>query len=133
MEDDERFIIIGIADVDKVVKQRLAVERVKEEQISYARLKELTGGFLGIYSVLPETGQYHEYSAAGNFRELASPRKGADFFADSREQIRKMICPEDQNRLLEVLTKTSWRKSSVTASSRSAIASCWRENRAMCS
>ena len=105
MEDDERFIIIGIADVDEEVKQRLAVERVKEEQIAYARLRALAGDFLGLYSVVPETGHYHEYSATSSYKDLSSPREGADFFVDSREQVRKVIYPEDQNRLLEVLTK----------------------------
>ena len=105
MEDDERFIIIGIADVDEKVKQRLAVERVKEEQIAYARLRALAGDFLGLYSVVPETGHYHEYSATSSYKDLSSPREGADFFVDSREQVRKVIYPEDQNRLLEVLTK----------------------------
>ena len=105
MEDDERFIIIGIADVDEEVRQRLAMERVKEEQLSYARLRALVGDFLSLYSVVPETGHYHEYTATNSFKELASPREGADFFADSREQIRIVIYPEDQERLLEVLTK----------------------------
>ena len=105
MEDDERFIIIGIADVDEKVKQRLAVERVKEEQIAYARLRALAGDFLGLYSVVPETGHYHEYSATSSYKDLSSPREGVDFFVDSREQVRKVIYPEDQNRLLEVLTK----------------------------
>ena len=105
MEDDERFIIIGIADVDEEVKQRLAVERVKEEQIAYARFRALAGDFLSLYSVVPETGQYHEYSATSSYKVLASPREGEDFFADSREQVRIVIYPEDQNRVLEVLTK----------------------------
>ena len=55
MEDDERFIVIGIADVNEEVKQRLALERVKEEQLAYARLKALSGDFLSLYSVVPET------------------------------------------------------------------------------
>jgi diguanylate cyclase (GGDEF)-like protein len=105
MDDDERFIIIGIADVDEEVKQRLAVERVKEEQIAYARLRALAGDFLGLYYVVPETGHYHEYNATSSFKELASPVEGTDFFGDSREQVRIVIYPEDQNHLLEVLTK----------------------------
>ncbi len=105
MEDDERFIIIGIANVDDEVKQRLALERVKEEQISYARLSALAGNFIGLYSVIPDTGHYHEYSATSSFKDLASPKEGTDFFADSRKQVRLVIYPDDQNRLLEMLTK----------------------------
>ena len=83
MEDDERFIVIGIADVNEEVKQRLALERVKEEQLAYARLKALSGDFLSLYSVVPETGEYHEYRAANSFKMLASPGEGA---ADRSEQ-----------------------------------------------
>ena len=105
MEDDERFIVIGIADVDEEMKQRRAAERVKEEQIAYARLRALVGDFLRLYSVVPETSQYFEYSTTSSFKDLASPREGSDFFADAREQIGIVIYPEDQKRLLEVLTK----------------------------
>ena len=105
MEDDERFIVIGIADVDEEMKQRRAAERVKEEQIAYARLRALVGDFLSLYSVVPETSQYFEYSTTSSFKDLASPREGSDFFADAREQIGIVIYPEDQKRLLEVLTK----------------------------
>jgi diguanylate cyclase (GGDEF)-like protein len=87
------------------MKQRRAAERVKEEQIAYARLRALVGDFLSLYSVVPETSQYFEYSATNSFKDLASPREGSDFFADAREQIGIVIYPEDQKRLLEVLTK----------------------------
>ena len=105
MEDDRRFIIIAIADVDEEVKQHLAAERVKEEEIAYARLRALAGDFIGLYSVDPENCHYHEYSSTNSFKNLASPREGTDFFADSRNQVRHVIFPEDQKRVLEALTK----------------------------
>lgn len=65
----------------------------------------LSGDFLGLYSVDPRTCHYHEYSATSSFKDLASPRDGADFFADSRQQVPLVIYPEDQSRLIEMLTK----------------------------
>ena len=105
MEDDERFIIIGITDIDEEMKQRQAVERVKEEQIAYQRLRALAGDFLCIYSVVPETGEYREHSATTSFEGFERSRKGQDFFTDSRQQARSVIYPEDLKRFLDMMTK----------------------------
>ena len=104
MEDDERYIILGITDVDEEMKQRNAAARMKEEQIAYTRLSALAGDFLCIYIVIPETGQYREFSATTGFETFARAREGMDFFADSRAQSRTAIYPEDQNRFLSLLT-----------------------------
>jgi diguanylate cyclase (GGDEF)-like protein len=105
MADDERFIIIGITDIDEEVKQRRAVERVKEEKIAYDRLRALAGDFLGIYSVVPETGAYHEYSSTVSFEGTALPKEGTDFFGDYRREAPSVLYPEDINRFINVLTK----------------------------
>ena len=107
MEDDERFIIIGVTDIDEEMKQRRAAERIKEEQIAYARIRALAGDFLCIYTVNPETGHYREYSAIADFEGFARPREGQDFFADSQEQARRVIYWEDLERFLSVMTKES--------------------------
>lgn len=105
MEDDDRFIIIGVTDIDEEMKQRRAAERVKEEQISYERIRALAGDFLSIYSVVPETGAYREFSATAGLNTIERPREGKDFFADSRKQSRLVLYPEDQERFLSVFTR----------------------------
>ncbi|MBP5291777.1 MAG: transporter substrate-binding domain-containing protein [Lachnospiraceae bacterium] len=105
MEDDERFIIIGITNIDEEVKQRREVERVKEEQLAYARLRALAGDFLCIYSVIPSNDHYREYSATVSVEGFERPREGTDFFADSRKQARLKLYKEDVNRFINVFTK----------------------------
>ncbi len=105
MEDDERFMIIGITNVDEEMKERRAAERVKEERIAYARLRALAGDFLCIYTVDPETDHYREYSETANFQSFPRPREGTDFFLDTREQIRLSAHPDDLERILDMLTK----------------------------
>ncbi len=104
-KDDERSIILGVTDVDEQMKQRNWAARMKEEQVAYSRLSALAGDFLCVYVVVPETGRYREFSATKGFENFARLKEGMDFFADSREQGRRVIYPEDQNRFLSVLTR----------------------------
>ncbi len=106
MEDDERFIIIGITDVDKQMKQQRAAERAREEHIAYARLNALSGDYICVYIVSPEREDYREYSAtAGYDAAFALPKAGENFFETSREQGRKYVHPEDLSRFLSLFTR----------------------------
>ena len=100
MQDDERFIIIGIMDVDEQVRQRLAVEQAREERIAYARLNALSQDFLCLFSVDPETGRYRLYSSSESFEQYKLPTQGEDFFAAAREQGSKLVYRDDLERFL---------------------------------
>ena len=106
MEDDARFIVIAVTDIDEQVKQRRAEERMLEERIIYARLHAITGNFLCIYVVEPETGRYREFNAtAGYEADFAQAKEGVDFFGTVRSAGDTFNHPEDQNRFLSVFTK----------------------------
>ena len=105
MQDDDRYVILGITDVDEEAKQRNAAARMKEERIAYARLQALTGDFLCIYLVDPDTGRFREFSATADFDSFSRHTEGQDFFADSREQSKSALYPEDRNRFLSMMTR----------------------------
>ena len=105
MGDDPHFLIIGISDVDDQVNRRRAAVRMKEEHIAYARISALTGDFLCIYIVVPETGRYREYSSTDSFLEFSIPKEGMDFFSASRENGKKAIHPDDLERFLSLFTR----------------------------
>ena len=106
MQDDDRYIVLGITDIDEQVKQRNATLRAQEEEIAYNRLKALAGEFFCIYVVDPETGRYREFtSTAGYQTSFAQAESGQDFFAATREAAKEFIYPEDLNRFLSVFTK----------------------------
>ena len=105
MEDDERYIVLGVTDVDELMKQRRVTERMKEEQIAYARLSALTGDFLCIYVVVPETGRYREFSATQSHQSFAQAKEGQDFFTKVREAARAYNHPDDLNRFLSAFTR----------------------------
>ena len=105
MADDGRYIIIGIMDVDEQMRERRAAERLKEERIAYTRLSALTGDYLCIYVVAPETGVYRVFSASDRYAALAQAASGRDFFAAIRESARSINHPEDMSRFLSTFTR----------------------------
>ncbi|MEE3398303.1 MAG: transporter substrate-binding domain-containing protein [Eubacterium sp.] len=105
MRDDNRYMIMGITNVDDQMKEHNAAAQMKEEQVAYNRISALAGDFFCIYIVVPETGQYREFNASGDFDLFEHHGEGLDFFTDARERTVLNIYPEDQNRFLSALTR----------------------------
>ena len=106
MEDDRRIIVIAVQDIDEEVRHREEEERIQEERIIYARLHALTGSFVCVYVVDPETGIYREFSAEDRYEErFAQAKSGTDFFNTLREAARGFSHPGDRKRVLSLLTK----------------------------
>ena len=104
--EDKRFIVIAVSDIDELVRQRRAEERIREERIVYARLHALTGNFICVYVVDPETDCYHEFSATDDYVEsFAQAKDGTDFFSTVREGALHFNHPEDMGRFLSAFTK----------------------------
>ena len=106
MEDDKRFLVLAIFDVDELMRQRQAEERIQEERIIYARLHALTGNFIVVYVVDPETDRYREFSATSDYEEkYAQAKEGTNFFDKVREVAKVYNHPDDLNRFLNAFTK----------------------------
>ena len=105
MKDDENYIVIGVMDVDDQMRQQREAERMHEERIAYTRLNALSGSFLLVYIVDPDTGAYRELSTTAGCENIALPREGADFWSSVRDFASSAICPEDQNRFLSLFSK----------------------------
>ena len=71
MQDDDRYIVMGITDIDEQMKQRNATLRAQEEEIAYKRLKALAGEFIFIYVVDPETGRYREFTSTAEYQNVS--------------------------------------------------------------
>ena len=104
MQDDDRFLILSITDVDEQVKHRQAAQRMQEEQTAYDRVSALAGDFLCIYVVAPENGRFREYSSSAGFDAFTMPKEGDNFFSAFRESTIRVVYPEDQNRVFTALT-----------------------------
>ena len=105
MKDDDRYIVIGVTDIDEQVKQSRAQERMKEERAAYSRINALTGNFIAIYTVDPETDAYREFGSADDFGHPGQAKEGEDFFETTRRAARIQNYSEDVNLFLSVFTK----------------------------
>ncbi len=101
------YIIIGINNVDAQMKQREAVERAKEEQITYARMTALSGNYIVIYTVDPVTDEYSEYSTTTDYDELGIEKRGEKFFEKTTLNSKKTIYHEDLDLFMSVFTKNN--------------------------
>ena len=91
-----------MTDKDRVQQE----ERMWEERLVYARLHALTGNFIVVYVVDPETNRYREFSATENFvHNFAQAKDGTDFFTTAREAAHQFNHPEDLDRFLAAFTK----------------------------
>lgn len=98
-------ILIGISNVDAQMKHREALERVKEERITYARITALSGDYIAIYTVDPETDHYTEYSSTSDYEGLGLAKEGKHFFEESRQQSLRAIYLEDLDLFLSTFTR----------------------------
>ena len=103
---DERFIVIAVSDIDELVRTRRAEERMMEERVIYARLHALTGNFIVVYVVDPETSRYREFSATADYVEsFAQAKEGTGFFDKVRDVAKTFNHPEDLPRFLSLFTR----------------------------
>ena len=106
MEDDNRFIVIGVTDIDEQMKLRLEEEQMQEERVIFARLHALMGNFISGYEVDPETEYYRVFGASEDYDEdIKQAGEGADFFTAARKEALTRIYHKDLNYFLEAFTK----------------------------
>ena len=100
-------IIIGVSTVDAQMKQKELLEKTQKERDTLARIMTLDEGYLSLYSVDPETGQYFEYGSSDDFGTLGIAKKGDDFFEDTRVRSEGLIHPDDEAQYMKMITRDS--------------------------
>ena len=85
---------------------KAACEKAQEERMIYARLHALTGNFIVVYVVDPETDKYREFSATTDYTEnFAQAKDGTGFFEKVRKEAHVFNHPDDLVRFLAEFTK----------------------------
>ncbi|MBR0400612.1 MAG: EAL domain-containing protein [Mogibacterium sp.] len=95
MQGSDKYIIIGVSDIDSQIKQKDSLEKIQQEQIIYSRLVALSGDYLALYTVDPETGHYTEYNVMSDYEGLGLAKSGADFFGVAAAEAPRAIFSED--------------------------------------
>ena len=105
MTDDDSHIIIGVSNVNLQMNQRRAIEKLMQDQQVANRIKALTGDFIVMYNIDPETGNYTESNASTEYEGLGFAKTGEDFFSDALVNGEKTIYPADWERYKKNVTK----------------------------
>ena len=108
-EEFEPFLRERIARgelVQEAAPARLPKEEVDREVMAFSRVSQaLSGGYESIYYVDSDSGHYLEFSSHGRYQNLQIQTSGADFFADCQANLRRVIHPDDQERVARCLEK----------------------------
>ncbi|SEK18175.1 diguanylate cyclase (GGDEF) domain-containing protein [Pseudobutyrivibrio ruminis] len=105
VREDDNYILIGVNNVDDQVKQREAIEKIKEERKAYSRIMALSGDFINIYSVDPVTNAYVSYNSSEEYGRLNLAMKGEDFFEETARNVWHTFHPDDIKDFLKVFDK----------------------------
>lgn len=105
MQPEGKHLIIGISTIDAQMKQEEMAERLRREATAYARVMALSGNYLSLYTIEPETGSYTEYIATEEYESLGFAKVGNDFFRQGILDGEKTVCPEDLPGYLSDFTK----------------------------
>ena len=95
MQQDKKYIIIGVSNVDSQMKQKERLEKARQDQIVYSRLMALSGDYICIYIIDVETNRYIEYQANFEFQSIGIQPSGLDFFADTQSNAEKAVFADD--------------------------------------
>ncbi|MBP5294060.1 MAG: EAL domain-containing protein, partial [Clostridia bacterium] len=98
-------IIVGVSNVDEQMRAQEELERATQEKITYSRISALSGSYIAIYTVDPETDQYLEYSSDKKFDRLGIQKSGKDFFLQSRLNAKGALYPDDMEEFNLFFTK----------------------------
>ena len=105
IEGDDKHIVIGINNVDALVRGREAIRHAQEEKQAYARLSALNSNLIVLYFINPEDGSYTEYDATENYTELGIAKQGDDFFGSTYEHSFNTVHPDDLKLFQSLMTK----------------------------
>lgn len=105
LQNDKDHIIIGVNNVDAQMKQRAALEQVKEERLIYSRIGALSGDIVYIFTVDPETGRFTKYNPSNMISDIGIESAGEDYFTTVQQAAARGIYADDLNSFLSSFTR----------------------------
>ena len=103
IRSDDRSIVIGVRDID--AEKRKELENEKNSR-AYAEIAtSLASLFEIIYHVDLDTGSYTEYSSSESFSKQGFGRSGNDFFERAKEDMKRVIHPDDRENIINKLER----------------------------
>lgn len=105
---DDKYIIIGVRNVDAQVRRKLEAENEKElySHIAHA----LASRYEVIYYIDMRDNSFIEYSSSEQFAKLGVRKQGDDFFESAKTDIRSFIFDADRDRVLDEMSRDKFVK-----------------------
>lgn len=95
MLPERNRLIMGVSIIDSQMKQKEENNKARMERIALGRIVALSGNYIVIYSIEPETGRYVEFSASEDYSSFELAKEGEDFFRQVKINSPKAVVPED--------------------------------------
>ncbi len=89
------YIIIGVNNVDAQMRREEALEKMREEQLTYSRIIALSGDYMSIYTINPITDAYVQYSSTEYYDTVGTSKEGDNFFEEALITAHSVIYEED--------------------------------------
>ena len=94
-DNDKHHIIIGVSNFDAQAKEKARLDRIRESEIAYSRIKAISNEYICLYTVALDSGHYIECSASSDYRGLGLSKTGTDFFFDALANGSRVVLPAD--------------------------------------
>ncbi|MDO4889807.1 MAG: EAL domain-containing protein [Coriobacteriaceae bacterium] len=99
-------IIIGVSNIDAQITEEEKAEAIRQATVTYASIAHaLAMDYFSIYYIDTDNDSFIEYSSAPQYKKLNIETNGDDFFNLSRENIKRVVHPDDIPMILEAFTK----------------------------
>ena len=109
--EDDRFVVIGVSNVDEQSRREQELEAVRRENATFARIsRALAQDYFSIYYVDVDSGEYIEYSSGERYDDLRIEKSGNDFFASVAESVERLVDERDREKALDL-----WKKENLLA------------------
>lgn len=110
--DDKDFFILGVINKDYEIRLKEESQKIEAERNIYNQIAmSLAAHYDTIYYVDIKNDHYFEFSATEKYKSLNIPTEGDDFFTESAKNCKRIIHPEDQERVSHYFEKNEMLKS----------------------
>lgn len=101
LQSDREHLVVCVRNVDAQKKQQTAEQTYSQIAGALASRYEV------IYYIDVVTNAYTQYCSSEEFAQLGTPSEGSDFFAVAAADIRRYLNPDDVDRILNEMQKTT--------------------------
>ena len=109
--EDDKYIIIGVKNVDAQIKAEELKDRAVEKGITFGHIAHaLASNYEVIYYVDTDTNEYFEYASSEAYSQLKVGNRGEDFFEATQINMRNDIYSEDYPMMKQTMDKDYFMK-----------------------